>query len=191
MVFLHYKLSLRARLTVDYILDTPPRLPVPAVHNDRGNDEDAAPSAYSTHATPMLSSASIQQRYVQLRNRVFLHHHTYGLRPPADTVLDASVPPLTRSVNTNKADSPQASNIKQDGPQSDSPEEQSIKTSRGKGEGIQDSASVAEPTSQVGSGAGQDEEGGAPGTKDPNKPASQKSAEVQKEGMKPLDAADK
>lgn len=37
----------------------------------------------------------------------------------------------------------------------------------------------------------QDEEGGDPIKRDPNRPAEEKVREVQKEGMKPLDEADK
>ncbi|EXJ94044.1 hypothetical protein A1O1_02437 [Capronia coronata CBS 617.96] len=102
-----------------------------------------------------------------------------------------SAPLFARTVTTTKGDAPNASNVNKEGPQSDSPQEQGVKSSRATGGEVQDTASVAEPTGQVGSGNGQDEEGGAPGTKDPNKSADQKSAEVQKEGMKPLDPADK
>ncbi|KAL2436937.1 hypothetical protein ABEF95_015525 [Exophiala dermatitidis] len=114
------------------------------------------------------------------------------VRPCCRSTRLNRVPPFARSLTTTtKGDTQNATNIAKDNPQSGSAQEQGVKSSRATEGGIQDSASVAKPTSQVGTGGGQDEEGSAPGTKDPNKPAGQKRAEVQKEGMKPLDAADK
>ncbi|KAK5324902.1 hypothetical protein LTR93_004377 [Exophiala xenobiotica] len=50
-------------------------------------------------------------------------------------------------------------------------------------------AAAAEPVSQK--SEGWDEEGDAPGKKDPSKPAEQKRKEIEKEGQTPLDPADK
>ena len=73
-----------------------------------------------------------------------------------------------------------------------SAEEGDIKSSRATDSPPQkDGASVAQPVSNLSAGQGQDEEGGDPSKKDPSKPADQKAKEVEKEGMQPLDAANK
>ncbi|KIX92722.1 uncharacterized protein Z520_11574 [Fonsecaea multimorphosa CBS 102226] len=114
-------------------------------------------------------------------------------RPRPATGLNNLKPlSITRSATTTKGDAPNASNVAKDNPQSTSGQNKNINESRAAGDVPQDTASVARPTEQPSSEGGQDEvQGSDPVKRDPNKPAQQKRHEVEKEGQKPLDPADK
>jgi len=115
------------------------------------------------------------------------------LRPfPAARLNDLTPLSITRSAATTKGDSPNSTNIAKDNPQSSSPESKGVNESRGAGGGLQDTGSIARPTEQESTRGGQDEvQGSDPVKRDPSKPAEQKREEVEKQGQKPLDAADK
>jgi len=97
-------------------------------------------------------------------------------------------------ASTTKGDAQNATSMETPSPKSsDSQAEGDIKSSRSlDGRNQESGSSVAKPVDQdQRSEAPGDEEGGAPEKKDPNKPAEQKRAEIEKDGMKPLDPADK
>ncbi|EXJ54886.1 uncharacterized protein A1O5_12952 [Cladophialophora psammophila CBS 110553] len=103
-------------------------------------------------------------------------------------------PPLaiTWSATTTKGDAPNATNIAKDNPKSASPQDKSTRGSKATGDGPQDTSSIEHPTEQGSVHGGRDEAQDADSVKrDPKKPAEQKRREVEKQGQKPLDPADK
>lgn len=94
-----------------------------------------------------------------------------------------------RSAQTSHSPNPHAPKAS---PGSDSPQEAGVKGSRSTEQpGVGSTGgSTANPVSQE-DRAGTSEEGGDPAKRDPNAPASEKRASVEKEGQKPLDPADK
>ncbi|KAK5409350.1 hypothetical protein LTR06_006923 [Exophiala xenobiotica] len=109
-----------------------------------------------------------------------------ALRPSSSFALARAAPIYRQTyATTTKGDTQSATSLGTSSPKpSDSQDEGSIKSKR----------ATDKPQDQEtgGScGARWDEEGDAPGKKDPSKPAEQKRKEIEKEGQTPLDPADK
>lgn len=163
------------------------------------NISNAARNSIAVMASTMFKRISMRQMPIPFStaSRSSVSLRMFAFQTPIsflDLLIDHPGPsftPFSRSY-ASEAEPGRSSSIGTPSPKpSDSPQEGDIKSNRATDSASSpDTASTQKPVSPAGA-QGQDEEGQDPAKQDPSKPAGQKASEVEQQGQKPLDPADK